>query len=375
MQLACFRPPEGLQVGLPVVAAGRRLRVPAGRELLGRTINGLGEPIDGLGPLPARSVLCDSSGTPPQPLSRRPVERPLITGQRVLDGLLTIGAGQRVGLFAASGVGKSTLVGELARASSADVNVVLLLGERGREVRPFLEESLGAQGRARSVVVVATSDETPLMRVQAARTAITIAEHFRTTGVQVLFFFDSLTRFAHAQRDLGLARGEMPGARGYPPSVQTSLAQLLERLGNDDRGSITGIISVLVDGDDLDEPIADAARSILDGHIVLSRRIASRGRYPAVDVLPSISRLFPQLTTPEHRQAARQVRQLLATYAELEDLIQIGAYQAGTSPRVDTAVRLMPQIEQFLQQELGEASSFSQTLQRLQSLATAASAA
>jgi flagellum-specific ATP synthase len=370
VQLMCFRHPQGLKVGLDVVATGRRQRVPVGRELLGRALDGLGAPIDGLGPLGNR-VWRSATDSPPRALDRRPIDAPLVTGQRVIDGLLAIGQGQRVGLFAASGVGKSTLMGEIARSSSADVNVVLLVGERGREVRPFLEESLGPEGMRRSVVIVATSDETSLMRLQAARTALTIAEHFRNQGEHVLFFLDSLTRFAHAQRDMGLARGEMPGARGYPPSVQTALAQILERLGNDAHGSITGIITVLVDGDDHDEPVADAARSILDGHIVMSRKIGARGRYPAIDVLPSISRLFPQITSPEHQRAAQKVRQIMATYAELEDLIQVGAYQAGTSPRVDTAIRMMPLIEQFLHQELGETSPFTQTGQRLQALSAA----
>lgn len=370
VQLMCFRHPHGLRVGVDVVATGRRQTVPVGWELLGRTIDGLGEPIDELGRLSNRRwrPTVDRS---PSPLSREPVREPLVTGQRVIDGLLTIGRGQRVGLFAGSGVGKSTLMGEIARTASADVNVVALIGERGREVRPFLEESLGLVGRQRSVVVVATSDETALMRIQAVRTAITIAEQFRAEGAHVLFFLDSLTRFAFAQRELGLARGEMPGARGYPGSVQTTLAQLLERLGNDDRGAITGIITVLVDGDDMDEPVSDAARSILDGHIVLSRRIAARGRYPAVDVLPSISRLFPQITDRDHQRCARSVRQILATYMELEDLIQVGAYEAGTSDKVDDAIRLMPQAEKFLHQSLGDATPLAETSAQLQRLAAA----
>ena len=289
----------------------------------------------------------------------------MVTGQRAIDGLLTIGRGQRIGLFAGSGVGKSTLLGEIAKHSHADLNVIALIGERGREVLPFLEDALGPKGRERSVVVVATSDEAPLMKIQAARTALTIAEEFREQGANVLFFLDSLTRFANAQRDVGLARGEVPGQRGYPPSVQATMAALLERLGNDQHGSITGLITILVDGDDFHEPIADAARSILDGHIVLDRRLAALGHFPAINVLQSLSRLFREVTSPQHQSAADELRKVLATHEEVAELIQVGLYQAESVPEVDRAIRKLPAVNRFLQQHIGEVSTFSETLAQL----------
>ncbi|WP_437187019.1 FliI/YscN family ATPase [Planctomicrobium sp. SH668] len=357
-QIMSFNHGIGLKPGSQVIALGRRVSVPVGPELLGRVVNGLGQPIDGGGPLSVRRWKTVDQETP-SALARQRITKPLITGQRVIDGLLTLGQGQRVGLFAGSGVGKSTLMGEIAKHASADLNVICLVGERGREVVPFLEDCLGDEGRSRSIVVVATSDETPLMRIQAVRSAIVMADAFRSQGKNVLFFLDSLTRLAFAQRELGLLRGEPPGTRGYPPSVFTVLASTLEKLGNDEVGSITGLITVLVDGDDMDEPIADAARSILDGHVVLSRKIASRGQYPAVDVLHSLSRLFRDVTTPEHQQAAQKMRQLLATYEEVSDLIQLGMYQMGASPQVDEAIQKMPKILSFLKQEIGQSSSFS----------------
>ncbi|MCA9052896.1 MAG: FliI/YscN family ATPase [Planctomycetaceae bacterium] len=369
-QLMCLRHCEGLRYGLSVIAHGAPLVPPGGVGLLGRCIDGLGCPVDARGPLAVR-IPRNHRVQRPAPLQRRRIITPLVTGQRVIDGLLTVGKGQRIGLFAGSGVGKSTLLGEVARSASSDVNVVALIGERGREVRPFIEDSLGPAGLRRSVVVVATSDETPLMRIQAVRTAIHIAEGFRDAGADVLFFMDSLSRLAYAQREVGLARGEMPGSRGYPASVMTVLAETLERLGTGDHGSITGIITVLVDGDDPDEPIADAARSILDGHILLDRKLASRGWYPAVDILHSVSRLFNEVASPDQMQAAAKVRQIIATYRDVEELVQLGAYPAGSSHRVDIAIQLMPAVELFLRQATGEHCSLEETVKSLRMLADA----
>ena len=364
-QIMCFHAPTGLRPGCEVIATGRRARVPVGPGLLGRVLNGLGQPIDQNGPLGVRRWRTVGETAPPA-MQRNRITEPLATGQRAIDGLLTLGKGQRVGLFAGSGVGKSTLLGEIAKHAQADLNVICLVGERGREVLPFLEDCLGKQGQARSVVIVATSDETPLMRIQAVRSAIAIANDFREQGADVLFFLDSLTRLAFAQREIGLLRGEPPGTRGYPPSVQTILATTLEQLGNDHRGSITGLITVLVDGDDMDEPIADAARSILDGHIVLDRKIAARGQYPAIDVLHSVSRLSRDVSSPEHQKSAGRFRQMLANYREMEDLIQMGMYQQGASPQIDEAIRQMPAMLEFLKQDVNEFSPLETTISRLQ---------
>lgn len=364
-QIMSFHHAHGLKPGCEIIATGHRARVPVGPALLGRVVNGLGQPVDHPLPLSVRRWRTLSNETPAA-MRRQRITQPLATGQRVIDSLLTIGRGQRVGLFAGSGVGKSTLMGDIARHAEADLNVICLVGERGREVLPFLEDCLGEEGRQRSVVVVATSDETPLMRIQAVRSAITIAEDFRDRGANVLFFLDSLTRLAFAQREIGLLRGEPPGTRGYPPSVQTVLASTLEQLGNNETGSITGLITVLVDGDDMDEPIADAARSILDGHIVLDRKLATRGHFPAVNSLQSISRLFREVTSPEHQAAALRIRQLLATYEEMKDLIQMGMYQKGASPDVDEAILWMPRIKAFLTQTVGRSSSWTETQQLLE---------
>lgn len=369
-QLMCYDSTSGLRPGLDVTALGRRRQVPTGSELLGRVIDGIGRPLDNQGPLNSTRTRREQAHVPAA-LSRRRIEDPLVTGQRVIDGMITIGRGQRVGLFAGSGVGKSTLLGEIARDASSDINVIVLVGERGREVRPFLEDCLGEAGRARSVVVVATSDETPLMRIKAVLTAVTIAEEFRSQGADVLFFLDSITRLAMAQRELGLLRGEPPGARGYPPSVQSLLAEVLERLGSGANGTITGLITVLVEGDDMDEPIADAARSILDGHIVLSRDLAEKGHYPAVDVLASVSRLFSDITSDQQAADALAIRKMLAAYSRMEDLIQIGAYQQGSSPEVDQAIRLRPAIERFLQQATGQPTAWEDTQTQLNLLGTA----
>ncbi|MEO2018095.1 MAG: FliI/YscN family ATPase [Fuerstiella sp.] len=369
-QLMCFDSSAGLRPGLEVTAPGQKRRVPVGSQLLGRVLDGLARPVDGLGP-----IRCPQSrpeeATVPAAMDRIRIHEPLTTGQRVIDGLISIGRGQRIGLFAGSGVGKSTLLGEIAKGANADVNVIVLVGERGREVRPFIEDCLGDEGRKQSVVVVATSDQTPLMRIKSVLTAVTIAESFRDEGKDVLFFLDSVTCLAMAQRELGLLLDEPAGSRGYPPSVQSLMASVLERLGAGAKATITGLITVLVEGDDMDEPIADAARSILDGHIVLSRKLATAGHFPSVDALESISRLFRDLTGPDHQVAATKVRNMMVTYREMEDLIQIGAYRAGTSPKVDRAIQLTPAIEKFLQQEVNEQSSWEQTLEQVQSLAGA----
>ena len=369
-QLMCFDHTTGLQPGLEIVALGTRRSVPVGDALLGRVIDGIGRPADGAGVLRVRRHRPEQASVP-DPMIRQRITEPLVTGQRVIDGLLTIGRGQRVGLFAGSGVGKSTLMGEIARGAEADVNVICLVGERGREVRPFIEDCLGEEGLRRSVVVVATSDQTPLMRIKAVLTAVTIAEDFRDRGAHVLFFLDSLTRLAMAQRELGLLLGEPPGARGYPPSVQSLMAEVLERLGCGDHGAITGLITVLVEGDDLDEPVTDTARSILDGHIVLDRKLATQGQYPAIDVLKSISRLFREVTSPEHQQDAMKLRNMLATWLEVSDMIQLGVYKSGTSPMVDRAVQLMPALRRSINQSVHEKSSWQQTLEQLQILGKA----
>lgn len=367
-QIMTFSETQGLRPGMNVVSIGRSLRIPVGEGLLGRVINGLGSPIDNAGPLTNCRRVSIEARTP-STMERQPVQVPLVTGQRVIDGLLTIGRGQRVGLFAGSGVGKSTLMGEIARRAEADINVIVLVGERGREVRPFIEDCLGPEGLRRSVIVVATSNESPLMRIQAVRTGVGIAAEFRRRGGNVLFFLDSITRVAHAQRDLGLAAGEPPGTRGYPPSVRDLLARTLEQLGNDHTGSITGIITVLVDGDDLDEPISDAARSILDGHIVLDRKIAARGHFPAVDVLNSVSRLFDEVTSPEQQEAAGRVRQHLSTVEDVRELIQTGLYQQGAAADVDEALVRMPGIEGFLRQTRGEYSDWTSTISQMNQIA------
>ncbi len=366
-QIMTYRHPTGIRPGMEVIATGRHLQVPVGRGLLGRTINGLGEPIDNQHALSACRYRQVSHSTP-DALTRQAISKPLVTGQRVIDGMLTLGEGQRVGLFAGSGVGKSTLMGEIARNASADLNVIVLVGERGREVRPFIHDCLGPDGLTRSVVVVATSDETPLMRIQAVKTGIEIASDFRDQGANVLFFLDSITRLAHAQRELGLSRGEPPGPRGYPPSVHNVLANTLERLGTNDKGSITGIITVLVDGDDMEEPIADAARSILDGHLVLDRKLAARGHYPAVDVLHSVSRLFNEVTTAEQQKHVVNVRKHLAAYEDVRELIQAGLYQTGSIAAVDDAINRIPQIEAFLKQSRNEHSDWKTTVSSLGSI-------
>ncbi|WP_264844712.1 flagellar protein export ATPase FliI [Caldinitratiruptor microaerophilus] len=357
----------GIAPGWEVRPAGRPLTVPVGPALLGRVLDGLGRPLDGRGPVEAETEY-PLAAAPPGPLQRRRITEPLPVGVRAIDGLLTVGRGQRIGIFAGSGVGKSTLLAMMARGTAADVNVIALVGERGREVREFLEADLGPEGLARSVVVVATSDRPALVRLKGAFLATAIAEYFRDRGLDVLLLMDSVTRLAMAQREIGLAAGEPPTSRGYTPSVFSLLPRLLERAGTGPRGSITGFYTVLVDGDDMTEPIADAVRGILDGHIVLSRRLASLNHYPAIDVLASVSRVMPRVATPEHQEAAARFRSALATYREAEDLIQIGAYQPGSSERVDRAIALLPRMEAYLQQRADERSGFDEAVGALRAL-------
>jgi flagellum-specific ATP synthase len=342
---------DGVRVGGEVVATGSPLTVPVGDALLGRVLDGLGRPLDGgadLHSLPQVPV----EGSAPNPLLRARVDVPLSLGVRALDTLVPCGRGQRLGIFAGSGVGKSSLMSMIARGTEAQVSVIALVGERGREVREFLENDLGPEGLARSVVVVATSDEPPVVRLRAAFVATRIAEFFRDQGKDVVLMMDSLTRMAMAQREVGLSAGEPPATRGYPPSVFALLPRLLERAGPAQHGSITGLYTVLVDGDDHNEPIADAARSILDGHIVLTRRLATAGHFPSIDVLESISRVSGAVTTPEQKAAATELRRLLAAHRDARELIEIGAYAPGANPTVDRAVALMPAIDNFLRQAI-----------------------
>ncbi|HVZ85438.1 MAG TPA: FliI/YscN family ATPase [Polyangia bacterium] len=356
--------PTGIGPDSLVTATGRPLSIAASHGVLGRVLDGLGRPIDGGGPI-ADAIAWPVDRPAPDPLARRRVSRPLALGLRVLDGLLTVGEGQRIGVFAGSGVGKSTLMGQIARQTEADVNVIALVGERGREVVDFLEESLGPAGRARSVVVCATSDAPSLVRLKAASVATALAEYFRAQGRRVLFMLDSITRVARAQREVGLAAGEPPVRQGYPPSVFALLPRLLERTGNDARGSITALYTVLVAGGDMEEPIADEVRGILDGHVILSREIAAHNQWPAVDVLPSLSRLMGAVADPEHRAAAARLRELLAAYERQRDLILLGAYQRGADGLTDEALARLDAIRAFLRQRTDEAAPFAETRARL----------
>ena len=358
---------QGVSAGCQVQTSRRPFTVPAGRGLLGRVLDGLANPIDGRGAL-SEVDLAPMSSAPPNPLSRRPITQPLETGIRAIDGVLTCGRGQRMGIFAGSGVGKSTLLGMIARSVKADVNVIALIGERGREVQEFIQHILGEEGLRRSVVVVSTSDQPALLRIKAAWVATAIAEHFRDTGLDVNLMMDSLTRFAMAQREIGLAVGEPPALKGYPPSVFTLLPRLLERAGTSETGTITGFYTILVEGDDTSEPISDAVRSILDGHIVLSREYAAENHYPAIDLLESVSRVMPAVVDQRHRLAAARLREMLAVYRNARDLITIGAYQAGSNPQIDRAIELLPAVNGFLRQSEIEASPFQVTVERLLSL-------
>jgi len=359
---------DGVRPGSPVEALGRSFGVDVGPGLLGRILDGLGHPMDGLGELGAtvrRPLVAD----PPDPLDRPSIDTPITTGVRAIDGLLTVGRGQRVGIFAGSGVGKSTLLGMMARHTSADVNVIALLGERGREVRDFIEESLGPEGLARSVVVVATGDRPALIRARGALVATSIAEYFRDQGLHVLLMVDSVTRVATAWREIGLAVGEPPTTRGYPPSVFAHLPRLLERAGAGLRGAITGLYTVLVEADDFNEPVTDHVRSVLDGHVVLSRRLAASGHFPAIDVLESASRVRDRIVDREQLNAARTVQQEIALYREKEDLIAVGAYREGGSPAVDRAIRMKEPIDRFLRQDPTEGGTVEEARNALLHLA------
>ncbi|MDH7604718.1 MAG: flagellar protein export ATPase FliI [Melioribacter sp.] len=347
-----------------IKATGKGFTVGVGKELLGRVIDGLGNPIDGKGEIFYTSYR-EAHREPPNPLERKRITTPIQTGIRAIDGLLTIGKGQRIGIFAGSGVGKSVTLGMIARNTSADVNVITLIGERGREVREFIEKDLGEEGLKRSVVVVATSDKSPLIRMKGAYVGTTIAEYFRDLGLDVMLMMDSVTRFAMAQREIGLTIGEPPTTKGYTPSVFAILPKLLERAGNSERGSITGIYTVLVDGDDMVEPIADAVRSILDGHIVLSRKLANKGHYPAIDTLQSVSRVMPDIIDQEHYKKIMAFNELLATYREAEDLINIGAYVKGSNPQIDRAISKINQLRTFLKQDIFEKANYPDTIDKL----------
>ena len=357
---------EGLGVGCIVENTGHPLTIPVGEELLGHTLDGMGRPTD-VDELLTRSEY-PVEAAPPDPMARKIIDEALPLGVKAVDGLITVGKGQRIGIFAGSGVGKSTLLGMFARNTKADINVIALIGERGREVREFIERDMGEEGMKRSVVIVATSDRPALIRNKAAKTATAIAEYFRDQGKDVLLMMDSLTRFSMAQREIGLASGEPPVTRGYPPSVYSEMPKLLERAGTSDKGSITGLYTVLVDGDDFNEPITDTARSILDGHIMLDRKLAHKNHYPAIDVLQSISRVMSSIVDSEHKEAAGKLKNVLATYQEAEDLINIGAYKKGSNSNIDYAIEKIDSVNEFLLQQTHEKFSFEEILEQLEAL-------
>jgi FliI/YscN family ATPase len=357
----------GLQAGATIVARRESSRMPVGGFLLGRILDGFGQPMDGSA-IPAAHSSYDLFHPPPGPLEREPIHDPLVTGIRAIDSILTCGKGQRIGIFGGSGVGKSTLLGCMAKHHAADVSVIAMIGERNREVRDFIEHELGADGLRRSVVVVATSDRPAPLRIRAAFTALTIAEYFRDQGAGVLLIMDSVTRLAMAQREIGLAAGEPPSQKGYTPSVFNLLPRIFERAGNFKNGSITGLFTVLVEGDDFNEPIADAVRGILDGHIILSRELGALGHYPAIDILQSVSRLAARVSTAEQRQAAQLIRESLASYERSSDLINLGAYTSGANPQIDRAISLRPRLLEFLKQRPEEVTPMEQTLELMKDL-------
>lgn len=364
--LTPFDSVDGIGIGAVVENTKAPLSIPVGDELLGHTLDGIGRPTDAEDLYLPQHYPVDA--TPPEPMNREIISQVLPLGVKAVDGLITVGKGQRIGIFAGSGVGKSTLMGMFARNTKADINVIALIGERGREVREFIERDLGSEGMKRSVVVVATSDKPASIRKCAAKTATAIAEYFRDQGKDVLLMMDSLTRFSMAQREIGLAAGEPPVTRGYPPSVYSEMPKLLERAGNSDKGSITGLYTVLVDGDDFNEPITDTARGILDGHIVLSRKLAQKNHYPAIDVLASISRVMSSIATKEHKTMAGRLKNVMATYQEAEDLINIGAYKAGSNNNIDYAIEKIDQVNAFLCQSTEDKFDFDEVVGALEQM-------
>ena len=361
-----FESVDGIGLGAYVENTKEPLQVMVGDEILGKTLDGLGRPIDGEELFVTKTYPVEAPA--PDPLKRKIIDEVLPLGVKAVDGLISLGKGQRIGIFAGSGVGKSTLLGMFARNTKADINVIALIGERGREVREFIERDLGEEGMRRSVLGVATSDKPALIRNKAAKTATAIAEYFRDQGKDVLLMMDSLTRFSMAQREIGLASGEPPVTRGYPPSVYSEMPKLLERAGCDDRGSITGLYTVLVDGDDFNEPITDTARSILDGHIMLSRKLGHKNHYPAIDILQSISRCMSQIATKEHKEYAGKLKNVLAVYQEAEDLINIGAYKEGSNPEIDYAISKIAKVNEFLRQDVNSKYVFDEELQLLKDI-------
>ena len=357
---------EGIGPGAIVENTGAPLKVPVGDQMLGQVLDGLGNLLDGE-EMPVEQFY-NAEADPPDPMKREIINSILPLGVKAVDGLMTVGKGQRIGIFAGSGVGKSTLMGMFARNTRADINVIALIGERGREVREFIERDLGTEGMARSIVVVATSDKPALIRKKAAKTATALAEYFRDQGKDVLLMMDSLTRFSMAQREIGLASGEPPVSRGYPPSVYSEMPKLLERAGNSGKGSITGLYTVLVDGDDFNEPITDTARSILDGHIMLSRKLAHKNHYPAIDVMQSISRCMSQIAESDHKKLAGRMKNVMATYADAEDLINIGAYKTGSNKNIDYAIEKIDEVNAFLMQDVDEKVTFEEMLVSLKAI-------
>ena len=358
---------EGIGLGSYVVYTGKALRVPVGKALVGRILDALGNPFDDL-PAPKIDAWYPADNSPPNPLTRERIKEVLPLGVKAIDSMLTVGRGQRLGIFAGSGVGKSTLLGMMARYAVADINVIVLVGERGREVRDFIEKDLGEEGLKKSVLIIATSDQPALLRLKCAMTGTAVAEFFRDQGHKVLLLMDSLTRFAMAQREIGMAAGEPPVSRGFPPSVFAILPRLLERSGMSDKGSITGLYTVLVEGDDMNEPISDTVRGILDGHIVLSRAIANSNHYPPIDVLGSVSRVMPDIVSKEHLSEFGTIKNMIAVYREAEDLINIGAYREGANPEIDRSVKLHNPIQTFLKQDMLEHYTFEETLDMLKGI-------